>query len=54
MLAAAGRAFAMGHARDDVKAAAGEVLDATRQTGGAIAEVARRVWGVDTTPQVGL
>lgn len=46
MLRAAGRAFAMAHADDTVKAAAGEVLHASRSTGGAIAEVAERVWGV--------
>lgn len=46
MLSVAGRAFAMGHASEGVKEAAGEVLDADRTTGGAVAEVARRVWGV--------
>lgn len=45
MLQVAGRSFAMAHARDDVKASAQEVLEAGRD-GGAIAEVARRVWGV--------
>ena len=43
MLKTAGRSFAMAHARDDVKASAQEVLEASRD-GGAIAEVARRVW----------
>jgi Cof subfamily protein (haloacid dehalogenase superfamily) len=43
MLRIAGRSFAMAHARDDVKASAQEVLEASRE-GGAIAEVARRVW----------
>lgn len=46
MFRVAGRSFVMADARDDVKAAAGEVLDRPRHGGGAIAEVARRVWGV--------
>jgi hypothetical protein len=45
MLRVAGRSFAMAHAQDDVKAAAREVLEASRE-GGAVAEVARRVWGL--------
>ncbi len=47
MLRRAGRGYAMGHALDPVRDAADEVLDATRVEGGAIAEVARRVWGVE-------
>lgn len=46
MLKAAGRSFAMAHAREDVRAAAGEVLVASRE-GGAIAEIAKRVWGIE-------
>lgn len=45
MLRVAGRSFAMAHARDSVRDEADEVLDASRD-GGAIAEVARRVWGL--------
>ncbi|MEQ1502318.1 MAG: HAD family hydrolase [Myxococcota bacterium] len=45
MLRAAGRSFAMAHAGDAVKDAADEVLVASRD-GGAIAEVAARVWGI--------
>lgn len=45
MLQVAGRSFAMAHARDEVKAAAKDTLEASRE-GGAIAEVARRVWGL--------
>ncbi|MEZ4234780.1 MAG: HAD hydrolase family protein [Myxococcota bacterium] len=45
MLKVAGRSFAMAHAREDVRAAAQEGLEASRD-GGAIAEVARRVWGL--------
>lgn len=45
MLKVAGRSYAMGHAGPDVRAAAHEVLDAAGN-GGAIAEVARRVWGI--------
>jgi hypothetical protein len=37
----------MGHATPEVAAEADVMLDASRATGGAIAEVARRVWGVD-------
>lgn len=44
MLRAAGRSFAMGHAGPEVHAAASDVLDAS--PGGAVAEVARRVWGL--------
>lgn len=43
MLRCAGRSFAMAHARDDVRAAATDVLEASRG-GGAVAEIARRVW----------
>ena len=46
MLRAAGRSFVMAHAKDEVVAAADEVLSRPRHGGGAIAEVARRVWGV--------
>lgn len=45
MLKIAGRSFAMAHARQDVKDSAQEVLEASRE-GGAIAEIARRVWGL--------
>jgi Cof subfamily protein (haloacid dehalogenase superfamily) len=45
MFRTAGRAYAMGHAIDELKAMAHDVLDASRQ-GGAVAEVARRVWGL--------
>jgi Cof subfamily protein (haloacid dehalogenase superfamily) len=45
MLRTAGRSFAMAHARDDVRAVASDVLEASRD-GGAIAEIARRVWGL--------
>lgn len=47
MLRVAGRSFAMRHAVDEVQEAAGEVLDAGRGQGGAVAEVAARVWGVE-------
>ncbi len=43
----AGLSFCMGHALDHVKAAADEVLSSDRHTGGGVAEVAKRVWGVD-------
>lgn len=46
MLRRAGRSFAMGQAHETVKAAATDVCEATHETGGAVAEVARRVWGV--------
>ena len=42
MFAAAGRSFAMGHAADEVKAAATECLRADVTTGGGIAEAAER------------
>lgn len=45
MLKVAGRSFAMNHAEGSVREAAHEVLDASRE-GGAIAEVARRIWGI--------
>jgi len=45
MIAAAGRGYAMNHATDEVKVLADEVLDASRE-GGAVAEVARKVWGL--------
>ncbi len=46
MLRAAGRSFVMGNAMDHVTAEADEVLDAKVAQGGAIVEVARRVWGI--------
>lgn len=46
MLRRAGRSYAMQHAQASVRDAAHEVLDASRD-GGAIAEVARRVWGIE-------
>lgn len=47
MLRAAGRSFAMGGADAEVCAAADGVLDARAGAGGAVAEVARRVWDLD-------
>jgi Cof subfamily protein (haloacid dehalogenase superfamily) len=47
MLRAAGRSYAMGDSAEDVCAAATETLAATRHHGGAIAEVAARIWDVD-------
>lgn len=47
MLEKAGASFAMGHASPDARQAAHEVLTSTRHTGGAVAEVARKVWGVE-------
>ncbi len=47
LLSAAGLGFAMGHAPESVRRAADHVLRATRKEGGGIAEVARRVWGVE-------
>jgi hydroxymethylpyrimidine pyrophosphatase-like HAD family hydrolase len=47
MLKTAGKSFAMGHAMDRVREAADDVLDADRTTGGAVAEIAKRVWGVE-------
>lgn len=46
MLQVAGRSFAMGQAPPPVKEAATDVLEATSEHGGAIAEVARKVWGI--------
>jgi HAD superfamily hydrolase (TIGR01484 family) len=46
MLREAGRSYAMGGSIAEVRAAADEELDAPRGQGGALAEVARRVWGV--------
>lgn len=46
MLKAAGRSFAMGGATPEVQAVADETLDARAREGGAIAEIARRVWDV--------
>lgn len=45
MLEAAGLSFAMAHAKPEVIAAADEVLSASRE-GGALAEIAARVWGL--------
>jgi Cof subfamily protein (haloacid dehalogenase superfamily) len=45
MLKVAGRSFVMAHAHPEVRAAAHDVLEASRQ-GGAIAEIAHRVWGI--------
>jgi hypothetical protein len=44
MFRAAGRSFAM--RGSEVEQAAGEVLESERGAGGAVAEVARRVWGL--------
>ena len=49
MLEAAPISFAMGHAPDRVKTAAKHVLEADGLTGGAIAELADRVWPIGTT-----
>jgi hydroxymethylpyrimidine pyrophosphatase-like HAD family hydrolase len=46
MFRAAGRAFAMGQAPDEVKAAATTVLTETAETGGGIATVVRELFGV--------
>lgn len=46
MLRAAGRSFAMRGSAEEVVAAADEVLDADRGQGGAVAAVARTVWGL--------
>lgn len=46
MLKQAGFAYAMGDASDDAVAAADAVLDAPRGRGGAIAEIAQRIWGL--------
>jgi len=45
MLAWAGRSFAMGHAPLEVQRAAKGVVEATFETGGAVAEALARVWG---------
>lgn len=47
MLRTAGLSFAMGGSTEAVTEAADEVLDARAGAGGAIAEIARRVWDVD-------
>lgn len=47
MLRSPARSFAMGHAPEHVRREADEVLEATRATGGGVAEVARRVWGIE-------
>jgi hypothetical protein len=46
LFAAAGRSFAMAHAEPTVLAAADEVVRGLPNGGGAVAEVAERVWGV--------
>lgn len=46
MFRASGRSFAMGQAHEEARAAADETLAATSETGGGIAEVAERVWGI--------
>jgi Cof subfamily protein (haloacid dehalogenase superfamily) len=46
MLKAAGLSFAMGEAIDEVQAAADDVLESKRGEGGAVAEIAKRVFGV--------
>lgn len=47
MFQTTGRSFAMGQAIDAVKDAATDTLDATSAEGGAVAEVAKKVWGVE-------
>lgn len=47
MLRRAGLSLAMAQCDEAVASAADEVLDAPRHGAGAVAEVARRVWGVD-------
>lgn len=46
MLAVAGRAYAMGHAPDDVKQTATDVLEETSELGGGIARVIKDVFGI--------
>jgi len=46
MLKRAGRSYAMGGTDERVIAAAGETLETKRAAGGAVAEVAERVWGI--------
>ena len=46
MLRRAGRSFAMAGAVDEAVDAASDILEAKRGEGGAVVEVARRVWGV--------
>lgn len=46
MLRAVGHPFAMGGATDEVCAVAGRTLNSRTRKGGAIAELARRVWGL--------
>lgn len=53
MLEAAGLSFAMAHASELVKGAADEVLASDRTTGGAVAEVASRVWGIEAPAEDG-
>lgn len=45
----AGLSFAMGHAPADLRALCDHTLEATHDTGGAVAEVARRVWNLSVT-----
>jgi Cof subfamily protein (haloacid dehalogenase superfamily) len=44
MLRCVGRSFAMGHALDEVKQAASDVLEADGQSGGGVAEAIARAW----------
>ena len=46
MLKAAGLSFAMARAEDAVRSHAGEVLTTDGAEGGAVVELARRVWGL--------
>lgn len=48
MFGVAGRSFAMGHAPDEVKRAATDVLPETAEQGGGIARIVREVFGVST------
>lgn len=49
MLRVAGRSFAMAGADPEAIEAADEVLDSRRHEGGAVAELARRIWGLDVS-----
>jgi Cof subfamily protein (haloacid dehalogenase superfamily) len=46
MLKVAGRSFAMGQAHDHVKQSATDVLSATSEQGGGVAEVVKGLWGL--------
>jgi hydroxymethylpyrimidine pyrophosphatase-like HAD family hydrolase len=48
MFGVAGRSFAMGQAPHEVKQAATDVLEETNETGGGIARIVERVFGVVT------